>query len=168
MRNIGSKILDRRQPRQTSRREGGFTLTEVLVTMGLLTIVLTGTAALQVGTINRSTNSSRVAEALRLGQQVLGRYKSMAFTELETVATSPGAWNPQLQLDNATEMTNVSITGTGTGPYTVDWIIEASNNGVLVTIRVSWLDLIAHKEAGTFGAKQYATRNVTISLHRFP
>jgi|GEM_PF-2078677 Tfp pilus assembly protein PilV len=148
--------------------EGGFTFTEILMTLGLLTIVMTGTAALQVGTINRSTNSSRVAEALRLGQQVLGRYKSTSYQEIENLASSPGAWFPQMQLDNQTEMTNVSITGTGSGPYTVDRIIEASNNGVLITVRISWLDLIAHKGAETFAKTQYATRNVTISLHRFP
>jgi prepilin-type N-terminal cleavage/methylation domain-containing protein len=141
--------------------DGGFTMVEVLVTMVLLTVVLTGTAALQIATIKRGTTSNRVGEAMRLGQSILAGYKSMRYSNI--VSTS-GVWIMELQRDGETEMKNVSANGEGNGPYSVERVVEASNGGLLITARVTWLNMNRRAAAST----QYASQSVVLSLQRFP
>ena len=64
--------------------EGGFTMTELLVTMILLAITLAGLAGLQINAVRRVTEAKRGTEALRLAESVLARYeeKGCQFSDL--------------------------------------------------------------------------------------
>jgi prepilin-type N-terminal cleavage/methylation domain-containing protein len=119
--------------------ESGFTMVELLVTMVLLTIVLLGLAALQVGVIRQVSASRRASEATRLGQAILEeRYLATGYGNIAL-----RGWTPELKRDGAATMTRVGGDGESPGPYTVDTLVESAGglSAKVVTVRVSWTDM---------------------------
>src|SRR5678816_4437871 len=57
--------------RSTMRREGGFTLLELLMTLGVTTIGLIGLLSLHLSLVRGNDGASRAAEATQLGQATL-------------------------------------------------------------------------------------------------
>lgn len=147
-----------------NRDEGGFTMMELLVTMVLLAIVLTGLAALQLSVIKQVTVSSRAAEATRLAQLVMQRYESMPYATL--AAFSPkGTWFPELRRDGVTTMANVGTNGENDGPFIVESLHETSNGAELVVVRVRWTNITRGLEADA--TRQYREFDVTMGLQRY-
>lgn len=144
--------------------DGGFTMMELLVTMVLLTISMTGLAALQVNVVRQTTVSRHADGATRLAQSVIQRYQ---VTRIGNITTTGGQWIAELQRDGVSQMQNVSVDGETVGPYTVQSLIEASGGtGFLINVRVSWLSATPSTNATT-NAVEYITRNVTLSTQRF-
>lgn len=138
---------------------------ELLVTMVLMTIVLTGLAALQLQTIRQVTVSRRANEATRLAQTMVERYQSMSFGQLS--AQSGSTWiipkNPADQ-----PMQNVAVDGVSGGPYTVQQLVEDIGSGsrLIITVRVSWLDVSPGVAADP--AQSYQTQSVIMTTQRTP
>lgn len=136
---------------------------EILMTLLLLTVVLMGLAALQISTIRQVSLARRANGALRLGQIVVERFQAQEFAQLSAVA-SPD-WEPVFKRDMITPMTGVSENGEGTGPYTVQQLIEIPTNGDrLITVRVSWLDVMPGSDP--LPTEQYRTLDVLLTLRR--
>ena len=123
------------------KAQQGFTMLEVLMTMLILTIVLLGLAALQVATIRQVTLARNANAGLRLGQSIIEKYRRLAFIDLPGT-TSPD-WEPVFKRDGVSKMENVGEDGEKAGPFTVNQFMEVAGNGDrLITIRVTWIDLM--------------------------
>lgn len=140
-------------------------MTELLVTMLLLTFVVVGLAALQVSTIKQVTASKSAGEATRLAQMMLERYKMMPYANLAGFSPK-GTWYTEKKKDTVTDMVQVGVDGESDGPFTVQSLHESVSDGELVTVRVTWLGI--NRGIENVPAQQYRTRNVTMSLQRYP
>ena len=151
--------LLRMKKRRTGRSDG-FTMIELLMTMLILTIVLLGLAALQVGTIRRVTASRRANEAMRLSQTLLERYRHI------NCAALPGdtgtSWVPSQQVTTTgnVAMTNVAVDGVNPGPYRVEeWVTDTATEKMII-IRTTWT---SQERESTGQAKEYSA---AVSLRR--
>ena len=153
-----AKLKQLSRKRRQAVGAAGFTMIELLMTMLILTIVMLGLAALQVGTIRRVTASRRSNEATRLAQSQLERYRHINCDALP--GDSLGAWAPALLPDGSSQMANVAGDGVNPGPFTVqEWVEDIGDNKV-ITIRTHWGSQ-ERKNDGT--VKQY---QVAVSLRR--
>jgi Tfp pilus assembly protein PilV len=109
---------------------------ELLITMLILTIVLMGLAALQVGTIRQVTASRRANEATRLASTVIERYRHTPYTALPADI----GWAPQLN-NNLAQMTLVGVDGQSNGPFSVEYMAETVNSTRIITVQVKWKDV---------------------------
>jgi Tfp pilus assembly protein PilV len=135
-------------------------MVEILITMLILTIALVGLAALQVTSIQQVTQSGRNAEAVRLAESILTRYKSMSTANLAGELTT--GWEVELGPSGTQQLKDVGADGdpTGSGPYTVERLIEQHNNRYLVTIRVSWV-------TSQVGGDNQEMRQVELTTERY-
>ena len=150
-------------------QQGGFTMVEIMITMLLLTVVLIGLAALQIATIRQVSLSRRASGALRLGQLVLEEYRGTPFINLPQI-DSPD-WELEYKKDNVTHMEGVGEDGEMAGPYTVHRLVEkptgagvASTGDILITIRVSWLDIMPGTNPDP--TLRYRTLDVLLTMKR--
>lgn len=130
------RLLRMRQ-RRTGRSDG-FTMIELLMTMLVLTIVLLGLAALQVGTIRRVTASRRANEATRLAQTLLERYRHINCAALP--GDTGSSWQPAQQVTTTgnVAMTNVAVDGVNPGPYRVEeWVTDTATEKMII-VRATW------------------------------
>ena len=142
---------------------GGFTMVELLVTMMLLTISLTGLAGLQVASIKRVTAGKRGAEATRLAEATIARYQANSYSLLPA-ALNPPAWEVEMKKDGTTEMRSVGVDGESDGPFVVQRMVEDFGGRKLVTVRVSWEENIQGNTIATQSLTQ--ARNVMMSIQR--
>jgi prepilin-type N-terminal cleavage/methylation domain-containing protein len=152
--------LLRTRKRRTGRADG-FTMIELLMTMLILTIVLLGLAALQVGTIRRVTASRRANEATRLSQSLLERYRHINCAALpgDTMGTWIVAVRKTISKGDI-QMANVAVDTVNPGPYTVwEWVEDTATDKT-ITIRASWT---SQERESTGDAKVYST---AVSLRR--
>lgn len=73
--------------------EGGFTLIETIISLGIMMVAALGVAALFLHSINYNTGASERAAAMAVAQQRIERLRSVAFDELggeDVVVTSHG------------------------------------------------------------------------------
>jgi prepilin-type N-terminal cleavage/methylation domain-containing protein len=79
----------RRRPlRSSRRRRGGFSLTEVMVAMGLLSIMLMGLARVTFQMASASRNNDIVAKRTAVLVQEANKFNAMSFDSLATVNTT--------------------------------------------------------------------------------
>lgn len=124
-------------------RQRGFTMIELLITMLLLSISLTGLAALQVHAVRQTTATRRSNEATRLGQDVLER---------QLVGTIPAVGGWSLANNRAgVPMSGVGADGLSAGPFTVEMKVEngPAAGQAIITVRVYWRDVDAKAGGGT-------------------
>ncbi len=126
--------------RKSARRERGFTMVELLITMLLLSIAMTGLAALQIHTIRQTSGARRAGEATRLAQYALERHLA------GPIPAPLGTPDWELEINKSGQMmSGVAADGTLGGPYTVHRLVEALGTGVdqrtLITIRVQYRDV---------------------------
>lgn len=161
--------MTRQRIRQLRRARGerGFTMIELLITMLLLTIVMTGLAALQLTAVRQVSNSKRGSEAMRLGQMVLERLTALGFTHTDLVPTS---WIPAKNADGQS-MINVKVnglnsttTGERDGPYSVNYMVELVSTRKVITVKVTWLDT----QSGADPSQRYAVRSITLVTQMAP
>lgn len=149
--------------RRIAPREGGFTMMELLVTMVLLTIVLTGLAALQVSVIRQVTVSDRAAEATRLAQMAMQRYEAMPIADLRSFSPKD-TWFNELRRDGTSPMSGVGADGQSDGPFTVQSFHENVAGAELVVVRVRWTQI----NRGLDNApQQYGEHDITLGLQRY-
>jgi prepilin-type N-terminal cleavage/methylation domain-containing protein len=152
--------LRRRARRGRSARDLGFTMLEVLITLLLLSIVILGLTALQVATIRQVTSSRRATEAMRLAQNVIERYRSIPFAQLPPAASS---WATVKRIDGS-DMTKVSIDGYKDGPYSAYQMVESASGVKIITIRVTWMEIVPGQAAAPGGT--YQVSDVLMTMRR--
>jgi prepilin-type N-terminal cleavage/methylation domain-containing protein len=166
MNAMGNAIVDRSSPEpqgnaKSARVGAGFTMAELLVAMLILAIVLTGLAALQLGTIRNVTDSQRYAAATRLAEGVLSRYQALAFTALPNPLPTP-EWDVVVGR-NGKNLRNVGVDGESRGPYTVHQLVENDPGGRrLITVRVTWLQSGVSTGDGGVGSVRLSSVLMTI------
>ncbi len=133
------------------------------MTMLLLTVVLTGLAAMQVQVIRQVGGSRRANEATRLAQAIIERYKAMAFNEINNPPLLPVQWRLVKNAEGK-DMRNVGVDGVSPGPFTVQEMLENVGTRKLITVRVSWLATSAGDP--TDPAQAYQMRFVTMTTQR--
>jgi len=148
--------------RQEARSQAGFTMIEILVSMLLLAIVITGLAGIQVASIRQATASKTTTEAKSLAQQIFEQYRTMPFATLQTME-SVGEWTAHLDFSGEA-MTRVNARGQRPGNFNVDrFINNGGSGGLLVMIRVTWTDVAD----GNHEENKYQQRQVLLSMERF-
>lgn len=144
--------------------QAGFTMTEILITLVILSFSMVALAALQIQAIRQVTTTKRANGATRLAQMVIGNYKQMTFSQLPNPLPEPG-W--ERETVSGQPLTNVDTNGKGTGPYSVDRLIEAlPGNRRLVTVRVTWLATSVGGESGQ--GTPYKTESVVLTTQKVP
>lgn len=142
---------------------GGFTMIELLMTMLLLTIVLTGLAALQVGTIHRVTASRKANEAMRLCQTRVEHYR-FAASAIYPADTS-SSW--VIRTNPATGGSTWNADANGDGPFEVYEYVEDVTVGTqthkVITVKCSWS---SQDRADPSTSTTYQTYYVAMSLRR--
>ena len=114
-----------RSPGQTG--SAGFTLTEVMIAIVVLSLVSLGGAASVVGVINGNAVSKRVAVAAMLTQTKIEDLKNLPYTDGDlTAGTHPPSAEP--------------LTVEGGGSYTRTWTVTAVAGVVMktITVTVQW------------------------------
>jgi prepilin-type N-terminal cleavage/methylation domain-containing protein len=171
---VTSPLIDesnmKSERRSRRRREDGFTMAELLVTMLILTVVLVGLAALQISSVRQVTASQASAEATRLAERRLEYWRNVS---LASLIPSPGtAWQIALnqRVTGTPQMVNVGASGEGNGRYTVREFIEQltdpqAGNYFQVSVQVIWAAQRINR-AATAG-QEYAQRSVVLSTRRF-
>jgi prepilin-type N-terminal cleavage/methylation domain-containing protein len=117
---------------------GGFTMVELLITMLLLAIVMTGLAGLQVHTIRQTTAARWAGEATRLAQDAMEKH-------LAGPIPSAAGWG--YESNRFGFMSGVAADGSPPGPYTVESLVEVSGTNTLITVRVTYRDVDARAAA---------------------
>jgi prepilin-type N-terminal cleavage/methylation domain-containing protein len=124
----------------TARRERGFTMLEVLVSMGILATGLLAVSAAQLYAMRGGHTSRHTTDAAEFAQQKIEELDRRAWTDLVSTA---GAWTP-----NGGEAHNTSVTTVGAPlteqAYKVDWRITDTigPTGTVflktIDVRVQW------------------------------
>lgn len=110
------------------KREGGFTLIEVLVAISIMALVIAGLSSMGITTIKADTHSRRQSAAMSLAQAKL--------EELRVLKHSHADWSAGLHSGATMEADG--------GEYTREWEVETDYNTYKglsrVTVTVSWND----------------------------
>ena len=105
------------------RRQRGFTMIEVLVAMGLLTVALVGILAMQKGAFSASGYSRRAGEAAVLAEDKLEQLRTLP------IATAVGGQ----------DVVDSEGVATSDGPFTRTWTIVAKPGSLTeITCVVNW------------------------------
>src|SRR2546427_6721333 len=110
------------------KRDGGFTLIEVLVAISIMALVLAGLTSMGVTTIQADTHSRRQSVAVSWAQAKL--------EDLRVLRRSNGDWTSGFHSGTTEEKDGAE--------YTREWEVEMNYNGyqqlARVTVTVSWDD----------------------------
>lgn len=111
-------------------RQRGFTLLELLITLGVTTIGLVGLLALHLGVVRGTEGASRVAEAQQIAAARLEALRAQRLGDLmQTLTGSPAVAIP-------TPPKVWTVAGRARRPYTVTATAEALPSPGLMRIRV--------------------------------
>lgn len=129
------------------RREGGFTLLELLMTLGVTTIGLVGLLALHVSIARSNDGASRALEATQIGQGVLESLRAARKPDMVEMltgnATDPAPIDVQFCRRNAG---TVETTAVGRGGMTyrcrvvVTELTAASSSLWRIRVEVGWTE----------------------------
>lgn len=140
---------------------------ELLVTMLILTVVLMGLAALQIGTIRQVTASRRANEATRLCGRIIEQYRFTPLTDLTSTLTTDGSWHPVWGNSGTTQLKAVGADGQSDGPFSVYYMVESGlGSSWIITVQVRWKDVRPSNEQSDM-TKKYQEFNVTMSCRRY-
>ena len=123
-------------------RRGGFSLLEVLVSLGLLGLILTVVIGLFLSSYSVSASSSSLTVAGQLGAGELARLKSRTYTDLKSLIGGTSA--PRKLVQNGVEyelLSTVSSLKDKTGD-------TADTDLLQLVVTVSWKDTAALDERG--------------------
>jgi prepilin-type N-terminal cleavage/methylation domain-containing protein len=123
------------------RRDRGFTIIELLVSMALASIGLMGLLALQVSAIRGNALSRNFLEASGIAQQIMEQAAETPYASLSTlVAGSCIASNNPTVPPSGTLVNFTSITGETTTAYTYCTIVTAGTTSTFVQTLVRWTE----------------------------
>ena len=117
------------------RGQRGFTLLEMLITMAITTIGLTGLLSLHVVTSKSNELSSRSAEAVAVAQRTLEEYRNR---QVLTLLTEFGATD--LPLDEVLDTVAGRAGTTFNRRLTVSELTAVSNSLIKIRVEVTWTD----------------------------
>jgi len=160
--DMNEHAVTRHETHDDDIQQRGFTMIEILVSMLLLGIVITGLAGIQVASIRQAVASKTTTEAKSLAEQIFDQYRTMPFSSLQ--AMNPvGEWTPHLDFSGQ-PMTQVDARGQQPGNFNVERFINTGGSGgLLVMIRVQWTDVAD----GNYNNAKYQQRQVLLSMERF-
>jgi type IV pilus assembly protein PilV len=116
------------------RRAGGFTLIEVMITLGILAVGLLALAAMQLHSLRQGAVGRNTSVAMTIAQDQLEQFQTIPFTN---TALAPGsAWKTPVTVVRAPEG---APSGAGQS-YSVDWRVtnEVTDWMKRVEVRVTW------------------------------
>lgn len=119
------------------KREGGFTLLEVLVALTILAVGLLGIAAMQTSAIIANKSSNNFGQATLMCEQVLEQMKAQMFDTIQTSAVGISGGNPDTAAFDNTVPTTV-INGV---QYFRVWNV-AGTDPKEITVYVLWRDRV--------------------------
>ena len=135
--------------RADRRREGGFTLLELLMTLGVTTVGLVGLLSLHLSIVRGNDGASRVAEATQLGHATLESLRAArsAREMVELLTGNPGDTPPiDVQWCNRNSNNNVEPTATGRNGMTYRCrvvVVELSSVSTSlwrIRVEIGWTD----------------------------
>ena len=129
-------------------RQRGFTLLELLITLALTTIALTGLLSMQMVTLRSNESSSRAGEAVAVAQQTLEEYRNRRVLDelmpefgvttlpinatLDTVAGRAGTtYNRELSVEELTAISNSLVRIRVVVTWTDDGAAAGAEGGIL-------------------------------------
>jgi type II secretory pathway pseudopilin PulG len=118
--------------RRRRRSRGGFTLVELLISMGLSTVGLLGLISLQMVAVRGNMSSRAFTEATGLAQERQEYVQTETYTDLPTYNATESKLNAQ----------GLAQANTTLGPYTrtTAVVADAANNWTTITVTVTWAD----------------------------
>lgn len=136
-----------RRRRRRRRREGGFTLLELLMTLGVTTIGLIGLLSLHLSIARSNDAASRVAEAAQIGQATLESLRAARVPAMVELLTGDASDSPPIDVawcrrdHGVVEATAVGRNGlTYRCRVVVVALTGASANLWRVRVEVGWTD----------------------------
>jgi len=100
---------------QSGKRERGFTLIEVVIAMGVVSIALLGLAELFVLSVRNNLRSERITNASFLAQERIDFLRSMTASELSAMAGTPIDELINTNADGVNDFRRITqVTSTGT------------------------------------------------------
>ncbi|ACY12855.1 type IV pilus modification PilV family protein [Haliangium ochraceum] len=137
------------RPRSTRRSQGGFTLLELIIAMGICLVGLAGLMSLYLTTVQANGRATHTAIASTLGQQVMEELRNMPVQQpdpgyngvtMETLAGGPiGTAQSTLISRTTTARDNlvytVTVTANALGP-----VGDPRENLIFLRATVNWAD----------------------------
>ncbi len=96
--------------RRRHRPQRGFTLLELLITLGVTTIGLVGLLSLHLSIARGNDGASRFSEATQVGNATLESLRSQKITDMLITLTGSAASSPPIDVTLATETGRAGIT----------------------------------------------------------
>ncbi|RMG57707.1 MAG: type IV pilus modification protein PilV [Deltaproteobacteria bacterium] len=136
------------------KKNGGFTLLEVLVALVILAVGLLGLALFQVTAISANKSGNYFAQATFIGQQRLENFRAQDFS---TITTSDGinGTTPDTSTFNSLPGTQVD-TYQGVTYYSVWYVNDVSSTLKEITLWVYWQDRLGLWHSVSFQMKRAA------------
>ncbi len=117
------------------RRQGGFTMMELLITLVISVFALMGILALHVSLSHGTTRASQVQEAVAIGAKVIETLRGKRPGDLSTEVTGSAAAPPYTNASYATMLGRNGLS------YTVGVDVSSPATGLwLLHVDVSWTD----------------------------
>lgn len=154
-----------RTTRRPGSRSAGFSLIEVMISLGILAFGLLSLAAMQIQALKQGSAGHHTTDAASIGRTYLEQVQRLPWTTLTTTRDAGGWQAPSTATWVGTTSTvDVSVAKPGNTTaieqsYAVDWRVSnvGSNTCLLdVEIRVSWSDRNA-----------LAAKNVVLATRRY-
>jgi prepilin-type N-terminal cleavage/methylation domain-containing protein len=127
--------IGRSRRRRCRAGERGFTLIEMMVTLGVFMIGMLGIVTLQVTAANRSQSSGDLTLASNLASAKLDELRLL---DIDGSAESPNVTTNDLVNGSEGFTQQGGDTGTPTGYFTVSWVVTGSADIRDVTITTTW------------------------------
>jgi type IV pilus assembly protein PilV len=118
----------------TRRRDGGLSLLEVMIAMGVLAVGLLALAAMQLHSLRQGTVGRNTTMAMTIAQDQLEQFLTIPFTH--TSLTAAAGWKTPITVTRAADG---GPTGAGQ-TYSVDWRVTnvVTDWMKTVEVRVTW------------------------------
>ena len=123
----------------TSDRQSGFTLIEVMVALAIMSIGVLSIGVAQLSALRMSTTSSRLSQAMYLAEEQMETFRSMPWgpTFTTAVVDQPDPTNPILPVNG------------DSASYNRSWTIQpnqAPHNLTEITVTVNWTNATGSRQ----------------------
>jgi prepilin-type N-terminal cleavage/methylation domain-containing protein len=122
--------------RRRTKKEGGFSLIEVLITIFILGVVCITLISVFIYGFNLLQKTKKVAVATEVAQEEVERYRNMQYSVIKALATGTSldlSTEGQAILGNPVNFIN------GQGSATLDTVVGGDDNIRKLTVQITWI-----------------------------